>query len=226
MNPVFEDDFWRVKISWSRPIAYEKARDKGSDHDETAHLYMITARFSDNDHKFIYLGKTYKQYVQKRLKAKDHRARYAAIIKNHPRHSIFLRYGTVKLEKGKVTDKRINDLERILIYCLDDEHSKNIKSIYSHGVTDSYEITSSGSRGTLPKSPGGLWTFPFLTVENSVWAASSMKAVAFGEVPTHYCVISGSDIVDVLAVNPPEIAWATIAEVESVMRAAQHLGAA
>ena len=151
MNPVFEDDFWRVKISWSRPIAYEKARDKGSDHDETAHLYMITARFSDNDHKFIYLGKTYKQYVQKRLKAKDHRARYAAIIKNHPRHSIFLRYGTVKLEKGKVTDKRINDLERILIYCLDDEHSKNIKSIYSHGVTDSYEITSSGSRGTLPK---------------------------------------------------------------------------
>ena len=85
-----------------------------------------------------------------------------------------------------------------------------------------------GVSGTpdLPKSPGGFWTFPFLTVENSVWAASSMKAVAFGEVPTHYCVISGSDIVDVLAVNPPEIAWATIAEVESVMRAAQHLGAA
>jgi hypothetical protein len=78
----------------------------------------------------------------------------------------------------------------------------------------------------LPKSPGGFWTFPFLEVENSVWAANSMKAVTFGIVPTHYCIISGSDIVDVLAVDPPEIAWATVAEVESVMQAAKHLGAA
>ena len=85
-----------------------------------------------------------------------------------------------------------------------------------------------GESGTrdLPKSPGGFWTFPFLKVENSVWAANSMKAVAFGQIPTHYCVISGSDIVDVLAVDPPEIAWATVADVESVMQAAQNLGAA
>ena len=151
MNPVFEDDFWRVQIKWSKPIPYETARDEGSDHDETANLYMITARFSKKEQKFIYLGKTYKQYVQKRLNQSDHHARYAAIIKNHPKHKIFLRYGTVKLEAGKTTNKRIDDLERVLIYCLDDEHSKNLKSIYSHGVTDSYEIISSGSRGTLPK---------------------------------------------------------------------------
>ncbi len=151
MNPVFEDDFWRVHISWSKPIPYEKARDVGSDHDETANLYMITARFSDKDHKFIYLGKTYKQYVQRRLKQPDHAARYAAIVKHHPKHAVFLRYGTVKVEEGKVTNKKIDDLERILIYCLDDEHSKNIKSVYSHGVASSYEIISSGSRGTLPK---------------------------------------------------------------------------
>lgn len=151
MNPVFEDDFWRVCIAWSKPIPYERARDEGSEHDETANLYMITARFSDKKHKFIYLGKTYKQYVQKRLKQPDHHARYAGIVRNHPKHRIFLRYGTVKVDAGKVTKKRIDDLERILIYCLDDEHSRNVKSIYSHGVTDSYEIVSSGSRGTLPK---------------------------------------------------------------------------
>ena len=151
MNPVFVDDFWRVHITWSKPLPYETARDAGSDQDETANLYMITARFSNKKHKFIYLGKTYKQWVQKRLKQKDHQARYAAIIKNHPKHAIFLRYGTVKIESGKVTNKRIDDLERILIYCLDDEHCKNIKSIYTHGVLESYEIISSGSRGTLPK---------------------------------------------------------------------------
>lgn len=151
MNPVFEDDFWRVHIRWSKPIPYEMARDVGSVHDKTANLYMITARFSDKSHKFIYLGKTYKQYVQKRLKQPDHKARYAAIKKNYPNHAIFLRHGTVEIESGKVNNKKIDDLERILIYCLDDEHSRNIKSIYSHGVTKSYEIISSGARGNLPK---------------------------------------------------------------------------
>ncbi|MBB3802572.1 hypothetical protein FHR47_002839 [Xanthomonas arboricola] len=77
-----------------------------------------------------------------------------------------------------------------------------------------------------PKSPGSHWTFPFLQIEGSLWAAGSMHATTFGLTPTHYCILSAGDIVDVLAMEPPQIAWTTALEVESVMGAALELGAA
>ena len=78
----------------------------------------------------------------------------------------------------------------------------------------------------LPKSPGGSWTFPFLQIDNSFWAKSSVKAITFDLVPQHYCIISGSDIVNVLSVEPPEVTWTTPAELELVMAAIGSLGAA
>lgn len=85
-----------------------------------------------------------------------------------------------------------------------------------------------GEAGTpaLPKSPDSSWTFPFLQVDDSVWAATSMQAITSGRVPIHYCILSGSDIVDVLAIEPPLVAWTTVSLVESVMEAAGALGAA
>lgn len=151
MNPVFEDDFWEVDINWSKPVSYKSARDNGSDHDKTANLYMITIRYADHDHKPVYIGKTYRQNIQTRLKQKDHQVRYAAIIKNHPKHQVYVRYGTVTVQGGNVTEKRIKDIESVLIYCYENDHSQNIKSIYTHGVTDSYQIISSGHRSELPK---------------------------------------------------------------------------
>lgn len=85
-----------------------------------------------------------------------------------------------------------------------------------------------GDTGTsaLPKSSGGEWTFPFLKVENSSWAAESMQAQKFGEVPHHYCVLSGTDIIDVLTLEPPKVFWTTAEQLEAVMAAAANLGAA
>lgn len=151
MKPVFEDDFWDVTIDWSKPIPYVHARDQGSDYDAYANLYVISARYSTNTHKAIYIGKTFKQNIQTRLKQPDHRARYAAIVKNYPKHKVFVRYGCVSMNDGKFTKTRLAAIENILIYCSDDGHSHNVKSVYSHGVTDSYQITNNGSRGPLPK---------------------------------------------------------------------------
>lgn len=151
MKPVFDDDFWKVTVRWSKPISYQTAKDRGSIHDLTANLYMISVRFSDKAHKPIYIGKTYEQDIQTRLKQPDHRSRYAAIVKHHPKHKVFVRYGTVSMAGAKVTRKRIKDIENILIYCYDNDYSHNIKSIYTHGVTDSYQILNSGSKCALPK---------------------------------------------------------------------------
>ncbi len=82
------------------------------------------------------------------------------------------------------------------------------------------------STHALPTSPGGSWTFPFLQVDGSVLAAKSVQAVTFGRIPSHYCILSGSDIVDVLALEPPRVAWTTAVALESVMDAAGRLGAA
>ncbi|MEA9586254.1 hypothetical protein VC279_08095 [Xanthomonas sp. WHRI 10064A] len=78
----------------------------------------------------------------------------------------------------------------------------------------------------LPKSPGSNWTFPFLQVENSEWAADSVQAVTFGRTPCHYSIVSGSDIVDILSLEPPDVAWTSVEAVELVMQAAANLGAA
>ncbi|OQP80594.1 hypothetical protein IA54_021720 [Xanthomonas phaseoli pv. syngonii LMG 9055] len=85
-----------------------------------------------------------------------------------------------------------------------------------HGKTDAPE---------LPKSPGSNWTFPFLQFENSAWAAESVQAVTFGRVPCHYVIVSGSDIVDILSLEPPELSWTPVEAVEFVMEAAASLGA-
>ena len=111
---------------------------------------MISVRFSDKPHKAVYIGKTYKQSIKTRLKQPDHRSRYAGIVTNYPKHKAFVRYGNVKIHGRNPTEKRLGDIENILIYCYDNDHSRNIKSIYSHGVTDSYQIISSGSRCELP----------------------------------------------------------------------------
>lgn len=79
-------------------------------------------------------------------------------------------------------------------------------------------------RPELPMSPGGQWTFPFLKVANSHWAANSNQARDFDRIPIHYVILSGSDIVDVLAFEPPQVLWASIDQVESVLEAVSGLG--
>ncbi|MGE8224349.1 MAG: hypothetical protein ACN6RK_01065 [Stenotrophomonas sp.] len=102
---------------------------------------------------------------------------------------------------------------------------EGFKAVCTHEEFSHQWPGESGSP-VLPKSPGGSWTFPFLKIENSFWAKSSVKAITFDQVPQHYCIISGSDIVDVLSVEPPEVTWTTPAELELVMAAIGSLGVA
>lgn len=102
---------------------------------------------------------------------------------------------------------------------------EGFEAVTTHGEF-AHHWPGESSTHALPKSPGSSWTFPFLQVDGSVLAANSMQAVTFGSIPDHYCILSGSDIVDVLALEPPRVAWTTAVAVESVMDAAGRLGAA
>jgi hypothetical protein len=68
---------------------------------------------------------------------------------------------------------------------------------------------------SLPRSPGSSHVFPFLKIVDSEWAAGSVRAVTFGEVATHYCVISWGYIIDVLALHPPQAIWVEHAQYDA-----------
>ncbi len=151
MKPRDESEFWDVAVQWTRPILYDTVRSMGTEYDETACLYLITARFASKSRKLIYVGKTYRQYVSKRLSQPDHLRRYAGIVANYPHHKIEVVHGLLSIENGKITEKRLSDIEKILIRSNDPTHAHNVKAFYSHGVRDSYRIVNNGYRCGLPK---------------------------------------------------------------------------
>ncbi|MCG8604499.1 hypothetical protein MJD09_05795 [bacterium] len=153
LEPLFEDDFWEVHIKWTNLRAYTRVRDEGSEYDDSAHLYYICAQFSSGAPKVLYIGQTYRQSVSMRLRQPDHKNRYAAFIRNYPRHHFSVSHGIVTVTNGRLTKRRIDDTERLLIYANDPEHAYNVKNFYQHGVvTGSYFLINTGHRGSLPLS--------------------------------------------------------------------------
>lgn len=151
MKPLFEDEFWDVTIEWKKPKEYSRLLLEGSDHDSTAQLYLISARFAKAASKGKYIGKTFQQKVTIRLKQPDHKKRYAAFTGIHPNHKFFVSHGVITMNNGKLTENRLAEIEQILIYSNDPTHSGNVKNFYEHGVTGSYLINNVGYRCSLPK---------------------------------------------------------------------------
>lgn len=152
MEPLQHEGYWGIEVKWSRPKEYERLLDEGSPHDELANLYLISARFGTKPSKAIYVGKTYDQWVSMRLSQPDHQLRYTEFVKNYPRHIFYVSHGIVTNHDGKLTRKRIDDIERILIYANEPQHAHNIKNFWQHRVTMPYQIENRGSRCTLPRT--------------------------------------------------------------------------
>ena len=152
MEPLHHEEYWNIEIEWSRPKTYERLLDEGSPHDDLAHLYLISARMGTDSPKAIYVGKTYDQWVSKRLSQPDHKRRYAEFIIAYPRHNFYVSHGIVKIQNGKLTRKRIDDIERILIYVNEPLHAHNVQNFWQHSVTTPYQIENRGSRCTLPRT--------------------------------------------------------------------------
>ncbi|MFZ3019472.1 MAG: hypothetical protein WA056_13565 [Gallionella sp.] len=152
MEPLWHEDRWHIEINWSRPVEYKRLLEEGSPHDEQAYLYLISARFGNKSSKTIYVGKAFRQSVSKRLSQPDHKLRHIEFLENYPRHRFYVSHGLVTVHEGKPTQKRIDDIERILIYANDPQHAHNVQNFWQHKVTTPYWIDNRGSRCTLPKT--------------------------------------------------------------------------
>jgi predicted GIY-YIG superfamily endonuclease len=151
VKPLYEDEFWDVSIQWTRPMSYDGLLEHGSEHDEYANFYMILGRFASKSAKILYIGMTYQQWVSKRLSQPDHQKRYATFVNNYKHHRFQVSHGYLNMNNGNITEKRVKDIEQILIFSNDSTHAHNVKNIYSHGVTGSYRIENKGYRCSLPK---------------------------------------------------------------------------
>ena len=69
--------------------------------------------------RLLYIGQTYQQSVSTRLQQPDHQRRYAAFVKNYPRHRFSVSHGIVSVIDGRLTKRRVDDIERLLIYAND-----------------------------------------------------------------------------------------------------------
>lgn len=153
MKPLYEDEFWNASVQWTRPMVYDHAVSNGSEYDSLSSFYMILGRYSNQPAKIMYIGMTFSQSVKTRLCQPDHQRRYAAFKGAHKHHWFQVSHGLLTINNGNFTEKRVKDIEQLLIYTYtkDSAHVKNLKSIYSHGVTGSYLVRNTGYRSSLPR---------------------------------------------------------------------------
>jgi len=152
LKPLFPDDeFWQVEVKWMPPVAYDKVLSEGSPHDDDAYLYMIVAKHSAHPPKVVYLGRTCKQCVSVRLTQVDHKKRHAALVEKCPNHHLLVSHGLVTVKNGNLTERRIQDVERLLIYSNPDfEKAINVANFNHHNVEGSYWIWNIGHKAGLP----------------------------------------------------------------------------
>jgi hypothetical protein len=160
LERIAPDYGYQVHISWTRPMAYDTIINKGSPHDAEGWLYMILGYHGSSHPKIFYIGKVFNSSVSRRLRQPDHRARYARLRSEHPRHSFRVSLGAVKLAYGHITAQRIDEIESILIFAT--FHSKrhviessprmiNKSKWYKSGWPHPYIIQNAGSRAPLPR---------------------------------------------------------------------------
>ena len=69
-------------------------------------------------------------------------------------------------------------------------------------------------------------TVPLLIVKESDWAQGSSQMATFGNPLQHYCIVSADCCVDILAPEPPSVAWAEPSAIDSLFAQAEALGEA
>ena len=148
MKILFEYVCWDAEINWSRPVLYTNAKDSWYEYDRY-YFYKITGKYSKYPPRLFYIGKTFSQSVKTRLNQKDHINRYKTIRKNYPRFEFYVNFGSIKLAYGKLTQKRIDEIESLLIYSDDSEYLQNKTKIMSLNVKEQYIIKNKGYSAPL-----------------------------------------------------------------------------
>jgi hypothetical protein len=144
---------YEVRISWSRPASYEQVITSGSPYDAEGWLYMILGYNHSPQPKLFYIGKVFETCVSRRLRGRDHRARYYRMCHDHPRYLFRVSLGAIKLKRGHITARLVDDVESILIFAAYHSHKTliNKSKWYKSGWKHPYAIQNLRYRAPLPR---------------------------------------------------------------------------
>jgi hypothetical protein len=151
MKYLFQEYSWIATVNWSRPVLYQNAKIDYYDAEEYANLYKITGKYSSYDPKLFYIGKTFRQYVTDRLNQPDHVTRYNELTAKYPKHILYVSFGTIQLEYGKLIQTRVDEIETLLIYSHWRKELINKRKIGLLTVEEQYIIYNRGYSMPLHK---------------------------------------------------------------------------
>ena len=159
MKLLYKDYCWDAEIYWSKPYDYVNFSNGHIVNEESAYFYIIFGQYSKFSRKIFYIGKTYDQYIQDRIIQKDHKDRIQKLQLIYPRFKFYLSIGKIKVLNGKITRKRIDQIESLLIFSCNSNYLKNKNKIFSLRLNDHYKIINHGYYKPLPnKLVLGLFT--------------------------------------------------------------------
>ena len=126
-----------VEVEWYGPYKIDTVVEEFHEYEDFG-LYMITRRWGEYPEKILYIGLTYSQDFSTRLS--QHTWVYDEI-------------GTLKVRVGyllekRSSEKRLRDVENLLIYVYQPKYNDKGKSTYSGR---DLKIINSGRRGPLDK---------------------------------------------------------------------------
>lgn len=145
---------YTAKIRWSRLYTCEKLFNYCPENDD-AYFYSIIGR-RGQELKLFYIGMVYKQCVSERFKSEDHLSKVRALENHFSKYKIGIRLGVVKLTAPitKITKRRINAIEKLLIYINWNQDMINKKAVETINLSEKILIINSGDFKPLVRECG------------------------------------------------------------------------
>ena len=131
------DDYISSSVKWTRHRRWEKGQVRAHPDERLIYLYMIVGTFG-RTRRVLYIGKTYKQTASYRLSQPDHVKRWRTLKRSYPRHKLTVSFGIPSIAEYNCTEKRIDEIESILLYANSDDRYLNAKKVFS--ITSKFHL--------------------------------------------------------------------------------------
>lgn len=144
MDKAWETEFSVYEIRWSRPMDLNAYLASPHPWNEKAFFYCVTGRYNQQ-RKILYIGKVFAQDIRTRLKQPDHLRKWGKLRNKYPKHHLDISIGILtKKTQSKTTNGLILNIERLLIWCHDNDHMVNKQSTVGIQFRGQAEVINTG----------------------------------------------------------------------------------
>ena len=151
IQQAWSDYYETFDIKWTRGIPLDEYFIKPHKLNEDANFYMVSGIYNGVP-KLFYIGMVYQQDVKTRLGQQDHLKKWKYLRKNYSRHCLIVSIGCIEASSRKnKTERMIKSIEKLLIFCNDNDHFMNLKSTSDIIFPKQAKITNFGSFKPLYK---------------------------------------------------------------------------